>query len=122
MYNFALFSLDSTHGARVTWCDDVANSFAEALLKWQGTPMTVDHTGSSSCSASHVITFMELFFYRCRGCRANHPMLESWQKGSFEEEEEEEEKSDILKLKHITINKEDTQPAVTMVIYPRMLR
>ena len=51
-------------------------------------------------------------------------MLESWQKGSFEEEEEEEEeeeKSDILKLKHITINKEDTQPAVTMVIYPRML-
>lgn len=26
--------------------DDVANSFVEALLKWQGTPMTVDHTGS----------------------------------------------------------------------------
>lgn len=46
------------HG--VTWCDDVAKSSVEALLKWQGTPMTVDHTGSSSCSASHVITFMEL--------------------------------------------------------------
>ena len=83
MYNFASVSLDSTHRKCVTWCDDVANSFVEALSKWPGTLMTMDHTGSSFSSASHVITFMELFFYRCRGCRANHPMLESWPKGRF---------------------------------------